>query len=175
MKPLLIIACLCAASFLVLLFVPQSALQNTALRLVERLVALSAPVDEILPEMLQQRMESGRENILIFDTRAAEEFHQSHLKGALHCPPDITPEEFTRRFGSTLRGKEAVWYCSVGKRSSDALLRLQNVCAQAGIQHSYNLRGGIFRWHNEGRPIVDESGSASSVHPFSATWGLLVR
>ena len=36
----------------------------------------------------------------------------------------------------------------------------------------YNLKGSIFKWANEGRPVVDSSGQAvSKVHPYSAVWG----
>lgn len=36
----------------------------------------------------------------------------------------------------------------------------------------YNLEGSIFKWANEGRPIVDPEGApADGVHPYSRAWG----
>ena len=39
----------------------------------------------------------------------------------------------------------------------------------------WNLEGSIFKWANEGRPMVDENGaSAQCCHPYSVLWGKLL-
>ena len=39
-----------------------------------------------------------------------------------------------------------------------------------------NLEGGIFDWHNDGRPLTDANGKTPYVHPYDDKWGqLLVR
>lgn len=38
-----------------------------------------------------------------------------------------------------------------------------------------NLEGSIFAWANEGRPLVDDKGLATKVHPYDAKWGELLK
>lgn len=177
----LILYCFAALVLVVLIlwWTAPAVLQSGALRLVEHLVshsvAGSVPVDEMFPQDLEKRLQSHSARVVVLDVREEDEFRQSHITTALHCPPNISSEEFVRRFGAVAQGKEVVWYCSVGKRSSDALLRLNTACKQAGIKHSYNLRGGIFRWHNEGRTVSNGQGTASTVHPYNNIWGILLR
>jgi hypothetical protein len=45
---------------------------------------------------------------------------------------------------------------------------------EAPAKAIFNLRGGIFRWHAEGRPLEYGPG-ASGVHPFSRDWGRLLK
>jgi hypothetical protein len=40
---------------------------------------------------------------------------------------------------------------------------------------SRNLRGGIFRWYNEGKPVVDASGMTDDIHKFDPIWGMMVE
>ena len=65
-----------------------------------------------------------------------------------------------------------VTYCSVGYRSSRAAEQL----ARAGYANVANLEGSAFAWANEGRPLVDARGRATSVvHPYDANWGKLLE
>jgi 3-mercaptopyruvate sulfurtransferase SseA len=63
-----------------------------------------------------------------------------------------------------------VVYCSVGYRSAGVVQALQ---AQ-GFSEVYNLKGSIFRWANEGRPVVRNGEPVSAVHPYDASWGQLL-
>ena len=51
---------------------------------------------------------------------------------------------------------------------------LRGAAAQAGAASLRNLRGGIFRWHAEGRAL-DLAQGAQGVHHFDAAWGQLLR
>jgi hypothetical protein len=42
---------------------------------------------------------------------------------------------------------------------------------QAGFSNVRNLKGSIFAWADEGRPIVNAHGTASGVHPVNLLWG----
>ena len=63
-------------------------------------------------------------------------------------------------------------YCSVGVRSAGVARRLR----AAGFAEVENLEGSVFRWANEGRPLVAAGGAATDVvHPYDAAWGRLLR
>jgi rhodanese-related sulfurtransferase len=110
--------------------------------------------------------------LLIFDTRPAKEFAVSHIENALRINPDMDAAEFTQTYGAAAGGKTLIFYCSVGMRSSNLAETLTAKLPQAaGI---YNLRGGLFGWHNEGRPLVNAAGPTESVHPYDENWEQLV-
>lgn len=110
--------------------------------------------------------DAGTEPTLL-DVRTAEEFAVSHLPGAIRVDPerpDLRSLELAQR-------SPVVVYCSVGYRSAAILDDLRGL----GLGEVYNLRGGIFAWANEGRPIVRDQAPATSVHPYNAIWGRLLR
>ena len=59
----------------------------------------------------------------------------------------------------------------MGLRSTALGVALQ----QAGYSGIFNLEGGIFRWANEGRPLVKADGPATVVHPYSHWTGYLLK
>ena len=111
---------------------------------------------------------------LVFDVREAEEFAVSHLGGAIRIDPAMAPDDFEAAFGDRLEGRDAVFYCSVGRRSSIAAERYADIFAARGAT-AYNLERGIFGWVNEGRPLTSSQGATSLVHPYDAVWGRLVE
>lgn len=115
-----------------------------------------------------QSLDSG--NVVLFDVRETEEYDVSHIDGAIHIQPDIDINEFSEDFADLLEGKTAVFYCSVGRRSSDLLARLSPVLSNSGVQSSANLEGGIFNWVNQNKKL-----NGDKVHPFNAYWGRLVE
>lgn len=113
--------------------------------------------------------------LLVFDTRDPDEFAVSHLPGAIPVDPDIDGETFLAQFGDSLDGRRVVFYCSVGWRSSAVLSRVVEGARERGALSLANLRGGLFQWYNEGRPVVDAAGETDAIHPFGEMWeGLLV-
>jgi len=38
-----------------------------------------------------------------------------------------------------------------------------------------NLRGGVFAWHNQARPLENEAGTTDTIHPYNDKWGKLVE
>ena len=107
-----------------------------------------------------------RQRPLLLDVRTRAEYDVSHLPDAQHVEPDST--------ASTIRQAKdhpIVTYCSVGYRSGAFADRLR----VAGFTGVVNLEGSIFRWANEGRPIVREGQKVEKVHPYSGTWGLLLQ
>ncbi|MDZ7267894.1 MAG: rhodanese-like domain-containing protein [candidate division KSB1 bacterium] len=159
-----------------LLVLPTGAHGQFVLTLVEQTVAAQLPVANMDWRELQHGLaspDSGR--FLIFDVRDRDEYDVSHLPHARHVDPRLSAEDFIKQFGDSLRERRVVFYCSVGYRSSLLLQRLQKDLHTAGCRAAANLRGGIFRWYNEGNPVVNAAGPAQRVHPYDRFWGLLLR
>ena len=104
---------------------------------------------------------------LLLDVRTREEFSVSHLPGASHVAPEAPAE--TVLAGVPIN-RTILLYCSVGYRSSALAERLR----RAGHPAVANLEGGIFQWASEGRPLMNETGSAFLVHGYSTAWALLL-
>lgn len=109
--------------------------------------------------------------VVVFDTRTPEEFATSHLDGAILTDPKISPEEFLAKHAAELKGKTAVFYCSVGMRSSRVASRVAPGLKDAGAEGIASLKGGIFAWGYAGRPLVDASGPTAKIHGYDASWG----
>jgi len=101
---------------------------------------------------------------LLLDARALEEFDANHIAGAVRIDPDAPDVTAVLE----QRPSTVVVYCSVGWRSARVVEQLR----AAGVDATYNLHGGIFRWANEGREVV--GAAAPRVHPYDARWGALV-
>jgi rhodanese-related sulfurtransferase len=104
---------------------------------------------------------------VILDVRSEDEFAVSHLPGAVRVDPEASELESL----GIPADATVVVYCSVGYRSGAIAQQLNAV----GIDDVYNLRGGIFAWANEGRPLVRDGAPAGAVHPYDAIWGLFLR
>jgi len=104
---------------------------------------------------------------LILDTRGPEEFQVSHLGNAIQADSYDKAAQVIKRAGGS---KTVVLYCSVGYRSSQIGQQL----VRAGFPNVYNLEGSIFKWANEGRPLVGPDGPTTNVHPFNRKWGKLL-
>jgi rhodanese-related sulfurtransferase len=146
-------------------------LLDAALMLIER----THRVENVATEELQKMLAGQEESPLLFDVRTAREFDTSRIASAVRLDPDMGTDEFRDRFGALMAGRDAVFYCSVGQRSSELLERVEDACRQAGARRCRNLRGGIFRWYNEGRPVVDASGTTDNIDGFDAVWGAMVE
>jgi rhodanese-related sulfurtransferase len=103
-----------------------------------------------------------RRGVLLVDARTREEYDAGHLPGA----------RFIDDLGDVraLRDREVVVYCSVGYRSALATQRLH----ARGVSRAKNLRGSLFRWANEGRPLTRSDGTPGCAHPYHTTWAMWV-
>ena len=115
------------------------------------------------------------DNILLLDVREPAEFAVSHIPGAVRVSPDINRAEFLQRFTDKAINRHVVVYCSVGVRSSQLAEKMQNALLKTGVKSIKNLSGGIFRWHNEGRVLINRNGQTDYVHPYDEKWGRLVN
>lgn len=113
--------------------------------------------------------------VALFDVREVEEFEVSHLPGAIQVSPEITAAEFEAQFGEALNGKTAIFYCSVGVRSSILAERVASLVEQSTGAAPMNLIGGAFQWSNDGRAMITpKGGETRSIHPYDSYWGRLI-
>ena len=116
----------------------------------------------------------GDDDFLLIDARSDEEFGVSHLAGAVHVLPDTSPEKFLAAHGDKISGKDVMFYCAVGVRSSTLATSLKPVLEQNGAKSVAEMAGGIFAWHNENRPLTSKSGPTNLVHSYDEWWGRMV-
>lgn len=121
-------------------------------------------------------IDQGRaaERLRLFDVREIGEFDVSHLSGAERIAPNISTAAALRQIGARAERAVIVFYCSVGQRSSRLAARAQRGLEILGARAVFNLRGGIFAWHNDACPLVDRFGPTPYVHPYSEAWRRLL-
>ncbi len=141
---------------------------------VEQKVAFRYDVEEIRVETLAERLREGKAPLLL-DVRSEEEYDVSRIRGAVRVEPDLSTEAFLDRHGARIQGKDPVFYCSVGERSARLAERVREPALAAGALSVANLRGGLFRWYNEGHPVVDARGETDAVHPYGPEWEHLIE
>lgn len=113
---------------------------------------------------------------LLLDARSADEYAVSHLPGAIRVDPDAGVDAWRAAVAEARAGDPAgeqpvVVYCSVGLRSA----RVAQALRESGVGDVRNVRGSLFRWAAEGRPLVGPDGQPATVaHPYDAVWGRLL-
>ncbi|MEZ5849134.1 MAG: rhodanese-like domain-containing protein [Hyphomicrobiaceae bacterium] len=138
------------------------------------IAALYRDVSTTGPGEIAGRCEAEAEdNTVLLDVRTAGEFAVSHLPGARRVDPAASPAAVVAAAGD-IAGRRVVCYCAVGVRSARFAQRCEGLLLQAGAVAVHNLSGGIFRWHNEQRPLVDAQGKTERVHPYARPWDNLV-
>lgn len=121
-------------------------------------------LDNTVPQVSTESLASEIGTVVLLDSRSRDEFETSHLQGARW----VSFRKFDiDEFEDLDREAHIVVYCSVGKRSEIVGEKLQ----KAGFKNVQNLRGGIFQWANENRPLVDADGPTQNVHPYDRKWG----
>ncbi len=82
-----------------------------------------------------------------------------------------TPSEIAAALRIASDQQTVVLYCSVGVRSSKAAAKL----VRSGRANIFNLKGSIFWWANEGRPLIANDHTVNVVHPYNEHWGVLLN
>ena len=110
----------------------------------------------------------GGGSVILIDARKKEEFQVSHISGARHIPYNKDPSKY---LANIKQGDPIVVYCSVGYRSSILAEKLQKM----GFTEVHNLEGSLFKWANEGKPLVQGQKEIHKVHPYNSHWGRLLE
>lgn len=139
---------------------------------VEREVIRRFPVADISVSTLARMKDT--QSVTLFDVRTREEFEAGHLPGAIRIEPGSSAEEILREHRNRFGDQPVVFYCAVGVRSSQVLMETLDELAPLTRAPLYNLRGGVFRWTAEGRPLSSEDGPGRP-HPYNGNWGRLLK
>lgn len=135
---------------------------------VDNLIASDFPdVPHITTLQLADLLSNSPESVILLDAREAEEFAVSHLQGAHHV---ATRKDDAALLSAAEPNAIVIVYCSVGYRSAALVEHLHAL----GQTHAVNLKGSIFRWASEGRPVYRDSTRVDQVHPYDETWGVLL-
>lgn len=118
-------------------------------------------------------MSADEDAMILFDVRTAPEFAVSRVPGAIRVEPGMDPDAFMAAHGEAAAGKTAVFYCSVGWRSSLLADGVRATLAGTGGQ-AVNLRGGAFGWANEGLMLAGPEGPTARVHGYDRSWARLI-
>jgi rhodanese-related sulfurtransferase len=126
-------------------------------------------VPQMSTQELAQRTAAGNGvRPLLIDVRSRKEYDISHLPGAVWAE---TPDQIAATLRTAADQQPIVLYCSVGVRSSKAAATL----IRSGRANVFNLKGSIFWWANEGRPLIANGHAVNVVHPYDERWGGLLN
>ncbi len=124
---------------------------------------------------LEKMLQTDPDGIIFFDVREREEYVVSHIKDAIYIPPKMSQDDFLTLYGDRVNNKTVVFYCSVGHRSSSFSQGIQDVLQIKGARQSYNMKGGLFAWHNASWPVENAQGATQAIHPYNRHWGKLIN
>lgn len=130
-------------------------------------------VEQLPPEELEARLASAKPPLIV-DARNESEYAVSRIAGAVRVDADSKPDAVIAKIGKEAAGRDVVFYCSVGMRSSTLAASSQDALVKAGATSVSSLVGGIYGWHNASRPLVDDKGATDFVHPNSPQSGKLL-
>ncbi len=119
-------------------------------------------------ELVQWTRDPNRPPPLLIDARPAAAFARSHIEGAVNidpAQPDLAP------LAHVPRDQPIVVYDGPGVMSAAMVVGM----SQAEFTRLSSLEGGLFRWANEGHPLVNDQGPATTVEPMSWAWGRLLK
>ncbi|CAL4179440.1 unnamed protein product, partial [Meganyctiphanes norvegica] len=72
-----------------------------------------------------------------------------------------------------------VCYCALGYRSSQLARKIQVALNSENLMQKafvHNLEGSIFKWANEGRPMINNDGNSTKFcHPYNTVFGLTLN
>lgn len=142
----------------------------------EKEISKKFPVSHISTEALASILTKDElaKHYILIDTRPLEEYQTSHLRDAIRVDPDLKVEQFIEKFGEKIKNKHCVFYCSVGYRSAAFISRVSQAAQESGALTCANLRGGLFRWYNEKRPVYQGEKETDEIHPYDSYWGQFV-
>ena len=131
-------------------------------------------VQHLTVDQLEHILSANSDEVVLFDVREKGEYAISHIKGAINVDPEISAEEFFNRHGDLLEGKQAVFYCAVGYRSSNLASLVQGIPQSSALTSIWNLQHGLFGWHNQEKQIVLNQTPTDYIHPYNFWWGRLL-
>jgi adenylyltransferase/sulfurtransferase len=105
--------------------------------------APAEPFGRLTPQDANERISRGE--LQIVDVREPWEYARDHVRGATLTPLG----QIIARPQEVITADNVVFVCEVGQRSAVAA----ELAAAAGMQHVFNLEGGMQAWRNAGLPV----------------------
>ncbi|MCB1603868.1 MAG: rhodanese-like domain-containing protein [Gammaproteobacteria bacterium] len=90
----------------------------------------------------------NHQNAVVIDTRSKEDFAKGHIVNAINIPTSELVSNAKKV--DSFKGKAVIAYCANGITSKAVCRHL----TKSGIEHVFNLSGGINGWIGEKLPIV---------------------
>ena len=88
---------------------------------------------------------------IIIDVRDKDEYEFAHIQDAIQI--GVESEDFIIKIKELNKNKSYFVYCSMGKRSDEAIRIMQS----EGFKNVFGLKGGFLAWKKEELPIVKHS------------------
>lgn len=129
-----------------------------------RVIARTFPA---VPQWPSADLAARLAEVQLLDVREPAEYAVSHLPGARQVAPEADAAALARTLDPA---RPVVLYCSLGYRSS----RLAERLISTGFTNVANLRGCIFVWAAEDRPLESNGHPARVVHPYSPRFAFLL-
>ena len=105
--------------------------------------APAEPFGRLSPKEVSERVASGE--LKIVDVRENWEYARDHIPNAMLTPLG----QIIARPQEAITLDNVVFVCEVGQRSAVAA----EMAAAVGMQHVFNLEGGMQAWRNAGLPV----------------------
>lgn len=116
------------------------------------------------PIVSVETLSQTKQDFVILDARAKEEYDVSHIPGAIHIG---YPKLNATVLDSIKSSQKIAVYCSVGYRSERATQQLLDL----GFIDVSNVYGSIFEWVNQGNQVVDKNEQPTDqVHTYNRRW-----
>uniref|UniRef100_A0A4W3IY81 Rhodanese domain-containing protein n=1 Tax=Callorhinchus milii TaxID=7868 RepID=A0A4W3IY81_CALMI len=142
-------------------------------------------VENVSSDSLEQLLKEDRDRVVLVDARSQAEYEVSHIEGAVRVDPDASNmDNVVQQLGLPdvqKENKTVVCYCTVGYHGSQMAQKLSGFLANGSGRHEvlprvYNLEGGLVKWANERKEIVDGRNKPTAlVHPYNQVWGQLLE
>jgi rhodanese-related sulfurtransferase len=86
--------------------------------------------------------------VLVVDVRNDDEVMRGRIPNAIHIPLSMLPVEYQKLEDAS----QVIFYCHSGVRSALAA----DFAVSKGIEHVYNLTGGVIAWAKAGYDFVNK-------------------
>lgn len=148
----------------------------------ESKIATSFPrANAMSTQALADLLEAHPNELVLLDVRGPPEYLVSRLHGsAIRLDDSNSDLGEIKQLLANKPNATVVCYCSIGFRSSKLAQRLVD-SNEFPTNKIYNLKGGLFQWANENRPLVKvdedtyEVVPATGAHPYNAAFGQMLE
>ncbi|MBA2727250.1 MAG: rhodanese-like domain-containing protein [Parachlamydiaceae bacterium] len=115
---------------------------------------MEASIKEIDPLTLKKELDGGE--IILIDVREHLEYEEEHISRAQLFPiSNFEPRQLPDPAGKTL-----VFYCQMGRRSTNAALKWAK---HVGAAEAFSMKGGLKNWKDQGLPTVTDNKASVKV------------